>query len=130
MDIQKKALQIIYDITGIVIKWDKQQLTDKEAMREIVRTLASEVENNEKFYEVDKKVNPLRMDKKIIVPVALSMVFFAVLFVANPFSTNEELIITENSEIRFEQLDESPNEIEESSIKNEEFGNKTISKQD
>ena len=50
MDIQKKALQIIYDITGIVIKWDKQQLTDKEAMREIVRTLASEVENNEKIH--------------------------------------------------------------------------------
>ena len=130
MDIQKKALQIIYDITGIVIKWDKQQLTDREAMREIVRTLASEVENDEKFYEVDKKSNPVFKEKKILVPLAISMFFFAVLFVANPFSTNGEGIITENSEIRFEQLDEIPNEVEESSMKNEEFGNKTISKQD
>ena len=130
MDIQKKALQIIYDITGIVIKWDKQQLTDKEAMREIVRTLASEVENNEKFYEVDKKVNPLRMDKKIIVPVAISMVFFAVLFVANPFTIYEENVIAENSEIRFEQLNEIPDKIDEMGLKDEEFGNKTISKQD
>ncbi len=51
MDIQRKAYQIIYEITGIILRWDKQQLSDKEAMKEIVRTLASEVDNNGKFYE-------------------------------------------------------------------------------
>ena len=130
MDIQKKALQIIYDITGIVIKWDRRQLTDREDMQEIVRTLASEVENDEKFYEINKKRNPILKEKKILVPVAISVVFFVVLFGANPFTIYEENIIAENSEIRFEQLNEIPNKIDESSLKNEEFGNKTISKED
>ena len=55
MNVQLKALHIIYDIAGIILKWDKQQLTDKEAMREIVRTLSLEVENDEKFYDIKKK---------------------------------------------------------------------------
>ena len=47
MNIQRKAFQIIYDITGIILRWDKQQLSDKEAMKEIVSTIASKADNNE-----------------------------------------------------------------------------------
>lgn len=132
MDIQKKALQMIYDITGIVIKWDKQQLSDKEAMREIVRTLASEVENNEKSYEANKKFNPLKIQKKFLAPMAISLVFFVALFVSNPFAMYEDSIIANEKEIKFEQLNEVPTKIDEASknIANEEFGNQTISKQD
>ena len=130
MDIQKKALQIIYDITGIVIKWDKQELTDREAMREIVRTLASEGENDEKFFKKDRKSNPVLRERKILVPITISIVFFVVLFVTNPFSTFDDNLITENSEFRFEQQNEIPNEIDEHVLKNEEFGNKTILKDD
>jgi hypothetical protein len=131
MDVQKKALQIIYDITGIILKWDKQQLSDKEAMKEIVRTLASEVENDKKFYNTKKKFNPLRIEKKILAPLAITAVFFAVIFVANPF-TIEDTIISEDVEIKFEQLNEIPSKIDvipKNSVI-EEFDNKTISKQD
>lgn len=131
MDIQKKALQIIYDITGIVIKWDKQQLSDKDAMREIVKTLASEVENDKNFYSENKKSNSLLLKKKILAPLAISMVFIAVFFGINPVVFDEESIITENSKIGFEQqndvplIDQTPKE-----IIIEEFSNRTISKQD
>ena len=129
MDLQKKALQIIYDITGIVLKWDKQQLSDKEAMKEIVRTLASEVENNEKF-NVKKKSYPFKIEKKILAPLAITAVFFAVIFVANPFAI-EDVMISEDVEIKFEQQNEISSNIDEipkNSV--EEFYNKTISKQD
>ncbi len=130
MDVQKKAIQIIYDITGIILKWDKQQLSDKEAMNEIVKTLAAEVENDERFNDVKRQFHPLKIEKKIIVPLVITAIFFAVIFVANPF-TIDETMITEDAEIKFEQLNEIPSEKDEipknSAI--EEFDNKTI-KQD
>ena len=131
MDVQKKAIQIIYDITGIILKWDKQQLSDKEAMNEIVKTLAAEVENDERFNDVKGQFHPLKIEKKIIAPLVITAVFFAVIFVANPFAIDETMI-TEDVEIKFEQLNEIPSEIDQipknSAI--EEFDNKTISKQD
>ena len=131
MNVQLKALQIIYDIAGIILKWDKQQLSDKEAMREIVKTLASEVENDEKFYEVKKKFYIFRIEKKILTPLAISAVFFAVIFVVNPFVVDDNATITENAEIRFEQFNQAPSTIDESPKKSiiEEFGNQTISSQ-
>jgi len=131
MDIQKKALQIIYDITGIILKWDKQQLSDKDAMREIVKTLASEVEKDARFNDEKRQFHPLRMEKRILAPLAITAVFFGVLFVANPFALENEAIITEDVEIRFEQLNEIPSKIDEmpknSAI--EQFDNQTISNQ-
>lgn len=131
MNIQLKALQIIYDVAGIILKWDKRQLTDKEAMREIVKTLSSEVENDEKFYDIKKKFYIFRIKKSFLTPLAITAVFFAVLFVANPFATDNGTIITENTEIRFEQLNQIPYNIDEI-LKNsmlEEFSNQTISDQ-
>ncbi len=132
MSIQKKAVRIIYDITGIVIKWNKQQLSDKDAMNEIVKTLASEAKNDKKFYDVKKEFYPLRIEKKLLAPLAITAIFFAVLFVTNPFAMDDETIITEDMEIRFEQLDEVPSKIDEKPENTviEEFDNQTISKQD
>ena len=94
MNIQLNALQIIYDIAGIILKLDKHQLTDEEAMREIVRTLASEVDTDEKFYDIKKKYYIFRIKKSFLTPLAITAVFFAVLFVANPFAMDDGTIIT------------------------------------
>ncbi len=133
MDIQRKAFQIIYDITGIILRWDKQQLSDKEAMREIVRTLASEVDKNGKFYELKKeKSSSVLVQKKVLAPMVIGVVFFAVLFgVADPFTINDDVKKVEEEQISFEQLDETPSNIKEQNYSVvEEFGNKTISKKD
>ena len=53
------------------------------------------------------------------------------LFVANPFAIDDGNIIAENTEIRFEQLNQIPYNIDEI-LKNsaiEEFSNQTISDQ-
>ncbi len=133
MDIQRKAFQIIYDITGIILRWDKQQLSDKEAMREIVRTLASEVDKNGKFYELRKeKSSSVLVQKKVLAPMVIGVVFFAVLFgVTDPFTINDDVKKVEEEQISFEQLDETPSNIKEQNYSVvEEFSNKTISKKD
>jgi len=133
MDIQRKAYQIIYEITGIILRWDKQQLSDKEAMKEIVRTLASEVDNSGKFYELEKKKSSsILIQKKVLAPMVIGVVFFAVLFgVADPFTTIDDVKIVEEKQISFEQLDETPSNIKEQNYSVvEEFSNKTIPKKD
>jgi len=133
MDIQRKAYQIIYEITGIILRWDKQQLSDKEAMKEIVRTLASEVDNNGKFYELKKKKSSsILIQKKVLAPMVIGVVFFAVLFgVADTFTTIDDVKIFEEKQISFEQLDEIPSNVkEQNNSVVEEFNNKTISKKD
>ncbi len=133
MDIQRKAYQIIYEITGIILRWDKQQLSDKEAMKEIVRTLASEVDNNGKFYELKKKKSSsMLIQKKVLAPMVIGVVFFAVLFgVADTFTTIDDVKIVEEKQISFEQLDEIPSNVkQQNNSVVEEFNNKTISKKD
>ena len=133
MDIQRKAYQIIYEITGIILRWNKQQLSDKEAMKEIVRALASEVDNNGKFYELEKKKSSsILIQKKVLAPMVIGVVFFAVLFgVADPFTINDDVKKVEEKQISFEQLDEIPSNIKEQNYSVvEEFGNKTIPKKD
>ena len=133
MDIQRKAFQIIYDITGIILRWDKQQLSDKQAMREIVRTLASEVDKNGKFYELRKeKSSSVLVQKKVLAPMVIGVVFFAVLFgVTDPFTINDDVKIVKEEQISFEQLDETPSDIKEQNYSMvEDFSNKTISKKD
>ena len=133
MDIQRKAYQIIYEITGIILRWDKQQLSDKEAMKEIVRTLASEVDNNGKFYELKKKKSSsILIQKKVLAPMVIGVVFFAVLFgVADTLTTIDDVKIVEEKQISFEQLDEAPSNVkQQNNSVVEEFNNKTISKKD
>jgi len=154
MDFQRKAYQIIYEITGIILRWDKQQLSDKEAMREIVRTISSEVDNseeeaillknvevnkesvdtNKEFYELKKEKSSANLiQKKVLAPMVIGVVFFAVLFgVADSFTTIDDVKIVKEKQISFEQLDEIPSNVKEqnNAAVVEEFSNKTISKKD
>ena len=153
MDIQRKAYKIIYDITGTILRWDKQQLSDKEAMKEIVRTLASEADNKEEevvllknvemnkesfdikneFYEIKKKKSSsVLVQKKVLAPMVIGVIFFAVLIgVTDSFTNNVDIKIVEEEQISFEQLNEKPSNIKEQNNRVvDEFGNKTISKKD
>jgi len=65
MDIKIKAFQIIYDVIGIVLRWDKNQLSDKEAMKEIVEILASQADNGE-FNNTKKKKKFNSFQKKLV----------------------------------------------------------------
>jgi len=155
MDIKRKAYQIIYDITGTILRWDKQQLSDKEAMKEIVRTLASEADNKEEeeevvllknvevnkesfdtkneFYEIiKKKSSSVLVQKKVLAPMVIGVIFFAVLIgVTDSFTNNVDIKIVEEEQISFEQLNEKPSNIkEQNNSVVDEFSNKTISKKD
>jgi hypothetical protein len=153
MDFQRKAYKIIYDITGTILRWDKQQLSDKEAMKEIVRTLASEADNKEEevvllknvevnkesfdtkneFYEIKKKKSSsVLVQKKVLAPMVIGVIFFAVLIgVTDSFTNNVDIKIVEEEQISFEQLNEKPSNIkEQNNSVVDEFGNKTISKKD
>jgi len=153
MDFQRKAYKIIYDITGTILRWDKQQLSDKEAMKEIVRTLASEADNKEEevvllknvevnkesfdtkneFCEIKKKKSSsVLVQKKVLAPMVIGVIFFAVLIgVTDSFTNNVDIKIVEEEQISFEQLNEKPSNIkEQNNSVVDEFGNKTISKKD
>src|SRR3970282_2213424 len=130
MDIKIKAFQIIYDVIGIVLRWDKNQLSDKEAMKKIVEILASQADNDE-FNNTKKKKKFNSFQKKLVAPLAISVVFSVILFVAviplGIFTNIETQLPTEDSKIGFEQLEENPHDVTE--IQNnttiEEFSNIT-----
>jgi len=157
MDFQRKAYKIIYDITGTILRWDKQQLSDKEAMKEIVRTLASEADNKKEEEEEEvvllknvevnkessdtknefdeikkKKSSSVLVQKKVLAPMVIGVIFFAVLIgVTDSFTNNVDIKIVEEEQISFEQLNEKPSNIkEQNNSVVDEFGNKTISKKD
>jgi hypothetical protein len=131
MDIKIKAFQIIYDVIGIVLRWDKNQLSDKEAMKEIVEILDSQAGNDEfNNTKMKKKFNSFQ--KKLVAPLAIGAVFSVILFVAviplGVFTNIEPQLPTEDSKIGFEQLEENPYDITEKIQNNttiEEFSNIT-----
>ena len=131
MDIKIKAFQIIYDIIGIVLRWDKNQLSDKEAMKEIVEILASQADNDE-FNNPKKNKKFNSFQKKLIAPLAMGGVFSVILFVAviqfGVFTNIEPQLPTEDSKIGFEQLEETPYDVAEKIQNNtsiEKFSNMT-----
>ena len=131
MDIKIKAFQIIYDVIGIVLRWDKHQLSDKEAMKEIVEILASQTENDE-FNNIKKKKKFNSFQKKLIAPLAIGVVFNVILFVAviplGVFTNIETQLPTEDNKIGFKQLEENPYDVTEKIQNNttiEEFSNIT-----
>lgn len=130
MDIRVKAFQIIYDIIGIVLRWDKHQLSDKEAMEEIVDILSSQVENGE-FYPSTKKKKYNLFPKKFISPVIIGSIFAVILLVVFPlgvFSNLEPQLPAEKSNVGFKQLEERHYNVTEIIPNNstmENFGNIT-----
>lgn len=131
MDIKIKAFQIIYDVIGIVLRWDKNQLSDKEAMKEIVEILASQADNEE-FNNTKKKKKFNSFQKKLVAPLVISAVFSVILFVdvipLGVFTNIETQLPIEDSKIGFEQLEENQYEVSEKIQNNttiEEFSNIT-----
>ena len=131
MDIKIKAFQIIYDVIGIVLRWNKNQLSDKEAMKEIVEILASQADNEE-YNNLKKQKKFNSFQKKLVAPLAISAVFSIILFVAviplGIFTNIELQLPTEDSKIGFEQLEENPYDVTEKIQNNttvEEFSNIT-----
>lgn len=130
MDIRVKAFQIIYDVIGIVLRWDKHQLSDKEAMEEIVDILASQVENGEFNTPIKKKkINSL--PKKYVSPLVIGSVLTLILLVIFPlgvFTNIEPQLQDDQSKIGFKQLKENSENFKEIIPNNstiEEFGNIT-----
>ena len=124
-------------------------------MKEIVRTLASEADNKEEeeevvllknvevnkesfdtkneFYEIiKKKSSSVLVQKKVLAPMVIGVIFFAVLIgVTDSFTNNVDIKIVEEEQISFEQLNEKPSNIkEQNNSVVDEFSNKTISKKD
>lgn len=133
MNIQEKAFHIIYDIIGVVIKWDKNQLSDKEAMNGIVDILASHAED-EKENEIKniKKLNYFKFQKKIVAPLAISVIFVGILFgtgiLNHIFTIPETQTSVNENKVGFEQLNEDPSDTNEKILNNtnvEEFSNIT-----
>jgi hypothetical protein len=133
MNIQEKAFHIIYDIIGVVIKWDKNQLSDKEAMNGIVDILASHAED-EKENEIKnmKKSNYFKLQKKLVAPLAISVLFIGILFgtglLNHIFSIPETQTSINENKISFDQLNEAPSNINETILNNttvEDFSNIT-----
>lgn len=133
MNIQEKAFHIIYDIIGVVIKWDKNQLSDKEAMNGIVDILASHAED-EKENEIKniKKLNYFKFQKKLVAPLAISVIFVGILFgtgiLNHIFTIPETQTSVNENKVGFEQLNEDPSDTKEKILNNttvEEFSNIT-----
>lgn len=133
MNIQEKAFHIIYDIIGVVIKWDKNQLSDKEAMNGIVDILASHAED-EKENEIKniKKLNYFKFQKKLVAPLAISVIFVGILFgtgiLNHIFTIPETQTSVNENKVGFEQLNEDPSDTNEKTLNNttvEEFSNIT-----
>jgi hypothetical protein len=69
MDLQRRAIRIARDVIGIVLDWNNSHLSDKEAMKEITRSLLihKENENNVKKFEVkEEKVLPEKNEEKVL----------------------------------------------------------------
>ena len=68
MSIQRRAFSIARDVVGIVLDWNDRHLSDKEAMKEITRSLLihKENENNDKKF-VRKEVKVLPEKNKEVV---------------------------------------------------------------
>jgi hypothetical protein len=143
MNIQEKAFHIIYNIIEVVIKWDKNQLSDKEAMNGIVSILAfhaedlSEKEREQIRKKILKNENEIKKQnhikfQKIVPPIAISVIFIGVLFgtgiLNNFFILPENQTSVNEKKIGFEQLNEPRSDKKEKILNStiiEEFSNIT-----
>ena len=116
MNIQKKAFQLVYDIIGIILRWDKNQLSDKEAISEIVDILASDAQNDEELVQKIKKKKSNFLQQKLN-PLVIGAVSIVILFMAiTPFVgilNIENTMPAEEPKIVFEQMDEMQSDVKE-----------------
>lgn len=63
MSVQTRAIRIARDVIGIVLDWNDRNLSDKEAMKEITRSLMVHKENQDKEKKFEKKEGKVLPEK-------------------------------------------------------------------
>ena len=130
MSLQRRAYRIVRDVIGIVIDWNERNLSDKEAMKEITRSLLidkeekkdelnGEIEKIEETKKEKKLLQKFKIQKKLVPPLIISGFFILVAIgIVNPygvFSNFEADTPTEEKSIQLREIptDESAKQMEQ-----------------
>lgn len=144
MNLQRQAIHIVRDVIGIVLDWNDRHLSDKEAMKEITRSLlihkneenarnkVEEERKDEIAGEEEKKqgvtelkefrdsLKKIKFQKKFVAPLAIS-VFFIIVLVGgiNSYDMISNVVSDTPNGEKSIQLIQTPTE--DKAIKNEQF---------
>jgi hypothetical protein len=113
MSLQDRACRIVRDVIGIVLDWNTQQISDKDAMKEITRSLLiDKEEKKEEIVEVkkDKKLfQNFKFGKKLVPPLIISGFFILVVVgIVNPYEVISNFEVNTSTEEKLIQLREIP----------------------
>ncbi len=113
MSVQDRACRIVRDVIGIVLDWNTQQISDKDAMKEITRSLLiDKEEKKEEIVEVkkDKKLfQNFKFGKKLVPPLIISGFFILVVVgIVNPYEVISNFEVNTSTEEKLIQLREIP----------------------
>ncbi len=144
MNLQRQAIHIVRDVIGIVLDWNDRHLSDKEAMKEITRSLlihkneenarnkVEEKNKDEIAGEEEKKqgvtelkefrdsLKKIKFQKKFVAPLAIS-VFFIIVLVGgiNSYDMISNVVSDTSKGEKSIQLIQTPTD--DKAIKNEQF---------
>ena len=133
MSLQRRASRIVRDVIGIVLDWNAHHLSDKEAMKEITRSLLmdkeevmkdevmkdevmkdevmkDEVKREEETVEEKeskKLFQNFKFEKKLVPPLIISGFFiFVVIGIVNPYEviSNFEVETPEKKSIQLREI--------------------------
>jgi len=113
MSVQDRACRIVRDVIGIVLDWNTKQISDKDAMKEITRSLLiDKEEKKEEIVEVkkDKKLfQNFKFGKKLVPPLIISGFFILVVVgIVNPYEVISNFEVDTSTEEKLIQLREIP----------------------
>jgi len=114
MSVQDRACRIVRDVIGIVLDWNTQQISDKDAMKEITRSLLIDKEEVKKEEKVevkkDKKLfQNFKFGKKLVPPLIISGFFILVVVgIVNPYEVISNFEVDTSTEEKLIQLREIP----------------------
>jgi len=144
MNLHRQAIQIVRDVIGIVLDWNNRDLSDKEAMKEITRSLLihrneendrnkveeekkDEIAGGKKKKQVVTKLKEIRdslkknkFQKKFVAPLAISA-FFIIILVGgiNPYDMISNVVSDTSNGEKSIQLRQTTTD--DKAIKNEQF---------
>ena len=136
MSLQRRASRIVRDVIGIVLDWNAHHLSDKEAMKEITRSLLmdkeevmkdevmkDEVKREEETVEEKeskKLFQNFKFEKKLVPPLIISGFFiFVVIGIVNPYEVISNFEVETPTEKKSIQLREIPSD--DKAIRMEQF---------
>jgi len=144
MNLQRQAIHIVRDVIGIVLDWNDRHLSDKEAMKEITRSLLihkneENARNNVEEQKKDKiageeekkqgvtelkefrdSLKKIKFQKKFVAPLAISAFFIIVLVGGiNSYDMISNVVSDTSNGEKSVQLIQTPTE--DKAIKNEQF---------